>query len=144
MKTSNGKKLKRQGHEIFASGFFHESSSTQSSEITLGSFRVLSKFEEIFASEGAPPVSTTPAANFATGTACTVENLLALSLEIILNVLKGDKDLHAEESEYENEEEEKEKERDDGLHAGQQGHHQVTQARPVPAPSNILTTTFNQ
>jgi hypothetical protein len=58
----------------FASGFFHESVSPQPQSIPLRSFR---KFAEIFASQGAPPVSTTtvaqlplvsmtPAANFST------------------------------------------------------------------------------
>jgi hypothetical protein len=35
----------------------------QCHEITLGSFRIFQKFAEIFASQGAPPVSTTPVAN---------------------------------------------------------------------------------
>jgi hypothetical protein len=46
-------------HEIFASGFFHESSSPKPLKILLGSFLIFRKFAEIFASQGAP-VSTTP------------------------------------------------------------------------------------
>jgi hypothetical protein len=38
-------------------------------EDTLGSFQLFQTFTEIFASQGAPPVSTTPVANFASGTA---------------------------------------------------------------------------
>jgi hypothetical protein len=34
----------------------------------LGHFKFFRKFAELFASKGAPPVSMTPAANFATGT----------------------------------------------------------------------------
>jgi hypothetical protein len=63
---------------FFASGFFHESPSPKPLIITLGSFR---KFAEIFACQGAPPVSLTPvanlppvsttsAANFATSSPC--------------------------------------------------------------------------
>jgi hypothetical protein len=36
-------------------------------------FEFFKKFAEIFASQGAPPVSTTPVANFATGTAGVVD-----------------------------------------------------------------------
>jgi hypothetical protein len=46
--------------------FFHESFSPKPLKITLGSFRIFLNFAEIFASQGAPPVSTTPVANFAT------------------------------------------------------------------------------
>jgi hypothetical protein len=53
---------------IFASGFFHESSSPKPLKITLGSFR--RKFVEIFASQGASPV---PATNFTTSTAGVVD-----------------------------------------------------------------------
>jgi len=45
-----------QCHEIFASGFFHESSFPKRLKITLGSFHIFRKC----ASQGAPPVSTTP------------------------------------------------------------------------------------
>ncbi len=51
--------LKGQCHEIFASGFFHESVSPLPQSIPLGPFRIF----EIFAIQGAPPVSTTPEAN---------------------------------------------------------------------------------
>ncbi len=56
----------------------NESSSPKPPKITSGSFRIFSGVE-IFASEGAPPVSTTPvanlppAANFATGIAGVVD-----------------------------------------------------------------------
>jgi hypothetical protein len=43
------------------------------SKLTLGSFRIFSQVAEIFASEGAPLVSTTPGANFATRTAGVVD-----------------------------------------------------------------------
>ena len=36
-------------------------------------FKFFRKFAEIFASQGAPPVSTTPAANFATSSPCVVD-----------------------------------------------------------------------
>jgi hypothetical protein len=39
-------------------------------EITLGSFLIFYKFMEIFASQGAPPISTTQVAKFA---ACVVD-----------------------------------------------------------------------
>ncbi len=69
---------------IFASDFFHESSSPKPLKITLGSFQIFLKFAEIFASQGAPPVSMTqvvtlppvstkPAANFATSSAVVVD-----------------------------------------------------------------------
>jgi hypothetical protein len=54
--------LKGQCHDIFASRLFHESSTPKPLKITLGSFRIFGKFAEIFASQGAPPVSTTPVA----------------------------------------------------------------------------------
>jgi hypothetical protein len=58
---------------FFASGFFHESVSPQPQSIPLGTFRIFRKFAEIFASKGAPPVSMTPAANFATSLASVVD-----------------------------------------------------------------------
>jgi hypothetical protein len=48
---------------FFASGFFHESVSPPAQSIPLGPFRFFRKFAEIFASQGVPPVSTTPVAN---------------------------------------------------------------------------------
>jgi hypothetical protein len=49
-----------QCHEIFCFRFFHESPSPKPLKIALGSFQIFSKqFAEIFASQGAPPVSTT-------------------------------------------------------------------------------------
>jgi hypothetical protein len=39
----------------------------------LDHFKFFRKFAEIFASQGAPPVSTTPAANFATSSPCVVD-----------------------------------------------------------------------
>jgi hypothetical protein len=61
--------LKGQCQEIFCFRFFHESSSPQAPENII---RVVSNFflkiEEIFTSQGEPQVSTSPAANFASGT----------------------------------------------------------------------------
>ncbi len=45
---------------FFTSGFFHESVSPQPPGTPLVPFRIFRKFAEIFASQGAPPVSTTP------------------------------------------------------------------------------------
>jgi hypothetical protein len=42
-------------------------------KITVESFQIFRKFAEIFVSQGAPPVSTTPAPNFATGTTGVVD-----------------------------------------------------------------------
>ncbi len=60
----SGSNLKGQCHAIFCSVLFHESSSPQASE---NSIRVINiffwKFTEIFASQGAPLVSMTPAVN---------------------------------------------------------------------------------
>jgi hypothetical protein len=59
--------LKGQCHEIFCFWFFHESISTQPQSIPLRPFRIfVRKFAEIFVIQGAPPVSTTPVANFST------------------------------------------------------------------------------
>jgi hypothetical protein len=49
--------------DFFASGLFYESVSPQPQSIPLGSFQIFSKFAEIFASQGAPSVSTTMDAN---------------------------------------------------------------------------------
>jgi hypothetical protein len=49
---------------------FYESSSPKALENNIG---VNVKFAEIFAGQGAPPVSTTPAVIFATGTAGVVD-----------------------------------------------------------------------
>jgi hypothetical protein len=63
--------LKGQCHEIFCFWFFfHESVSPQPQSIPLGPFQ---KFTEIFACQGAPSVSTAPAANFATSFASVVD-----------------------------------------------------------------------
>jgi hypothetical protein len=67
--------------DYFASGFFHGSSSLKPPKITLGSFRILLKIlGAIYKSRcttgvnGILPLqSTTPAANFATGTAGVVD-----------------------------------------------------------------------
>ncbi len=57
----------------FASGFFHESVSPQPQSILLGPFQIFSKIHGGVESQGAPPVSTTPAANFATSFASVVD-----------------------------------------------------------------------
>jgi hypothetical protein len=59
--------------KFFASGFFHGLSSPKPLKITSGSFKFFRKFTEIFASQGAPLVSTTLVANFATSTAGVVD-----------------------------------------------------------------------
>jgi hypothetical protein len=60
--------------KFFVSDFFHESSSPQAPE---NNTRVISnffqKFAEIFASQGAPLVSKTPVANFATSSASVID-----------------------------------------------------------------------
>ncbi len=58
---------------VAPSGFFHESASPQAQTIPLGPFRIFQKFAEIFASQGALPVSTTTVANFATSFASVVD-----------------------------------------------------------------------
>ncbi len=67
--------LKGQCHEIFASDFFHDSSSPKPLKITLGSFQIFLKIRRytVFTSQGAPPVSTTSVANFATSSAGIVD-----------------------------------------------------------------------
>ncbi len=59
--------------KFFASGFFHGLSSPKPLKITSGPFKFFRKFTEIFASQGAPLVSTTKVANFATSTAGVVD-----------------------------------------------------------------------
>jgi hypothetical protein len=51
---------------MFCFWFFHKTVSTQPQSIQFRQFRIFRKFAEIFASQGAPPVSTTPVANFST------------------------------------------------------------------------------
>jgi hypothetical protein len=64
--------LKGQCHEIFSFRFFHESSSSKPLKITLGTFQIFwRKFVHIFASQGAPPVSTI--ANLAASTTGVVD-----------------------------------------------------------------------
>jgi hypothetical protein len=58
--------------EIFCFRFFHEISS-KPGKYNKGHFKFFQRFPEIFASEGAPTVSMTPAANFATATAGAVD-----------------------------------------------------------------------
>jgi hypothetical protein len=69
---------------FFALGFFHESSSPKPLKKHWCHFDFVRKFTEIFASHGAPSVSmtsvenlpsvsTTPTANFATGTARAID-----------------------------------------------------------------------
>jgi hypothetical protein len=56
--------LKGQCHEIFCFWFFHESVSPSLRVFHLDRFKFFRKFAEIFASQGAPPVSATPVAKF--------------------------------------------------------------------------------
>jgi hypothetical protein len=67
--------LKGQCHEIFCFCFFHESVSPQPQSIPFRPFRIFSKIrgDTVFASQGAPPVSTTPVANFSTIFASVVD-----------------------------------------------------------------------
>ncbi len=58
---------------FFASGFFHESVSTQPQSIPRDRFEFFWKFAEILASQGAPPVSMIPVANFATSFTSVVD-----------------------------------------------------------------------
>ncbi len=55
--------LKGQRHEIFDFKFFHESVSPKLWGYHSGRFEFFRKFAEIFAAQGAPPVSLTPVAN---------------------------------------------------------------------------------
>jgi hypothetical protein len=52
---------------------FYESVSPQPQSISLKRFEFFRKFAEVLASQGAPPVSTTPAENFATSSLCAVD-----------------------------------------------------------------------
>jgi hypothetical protein len=52
--------------EIFCFWFFHESVSPSPIVFHLDRFEFFQKFAEIFASQGEPPVSATPVANFST------------------------------------------------------------------------------
>jgi hypothetical protein len=75
-------RLKGQCHEIFASGFFHESASPSPPHprvFHLDRFKFFRKFAEIFASQGAPPVSTTPAAKLPQVSTTSVANLPQVS-----------------------------------------------------------------
>jgi hypothetical protein len=63
---------------FFASGFFHESVFPQSQSITIRPFRIFSKVRGDI--QGAPPVSTTPAANFSTSFASVVDTVETLPL----------------------------------------------------------------
>ena len=67
----NSHDLKGQCHENFCFWLFHESVSPKPLSIPLGPFRIF--FGEIFAAQGWPPVSTTPAANFATSFTSVVD-----------------------------------------------------------------------
>jgi hypothetical protein len=55
--------LKGQCPEIICFWFFRKSSSPKPLVTALGSFQIFQKVAEIIASQGAPPVSTTQAAN---------------------------------------------------------------------------------
>jgi hypothetical protein len=61
---------------FFASGSFYESSSPKPLKITL----------EILASQGAPPVSTTPATNLSSVLTTPVANLLLVSTKQVVNL----------------------------------------------------------
>jgi hypothetical protein len=66
--------LNGQCQEIFCFRFSHESCSPKPPKILFGSFGFFSKIRrDIRKYKGAPPVSTTSAANFATGTIGVVD-----------------------------------------------------------------------
>ncbi len=75
--------LKGQFDEIFASGFFHETfpPAPEYSIKTVSNF--LRKFTEIFASQGAPPVSTTPAANLPPVSTTAVVNFSTIFVSVV-------------------------------------------------------------
>ncbi len=73
--------LKAQCHEIFASDFFHNSSSLKPLKITLGSFQIFRKFLDIFAGQGAPLVSTIFPSVLTTPLANNGNNIRLLTLE---------------------------------------------------------------
>ncbi len=67
---------------MFCFGFFLESSSPKPVKITLGSLRLFSKIhgDTVFASQGAPPLSMTPVANFPLVSTTPVANLPPVSM----------------------------------------------------------------
>ncbi len=69
--------LKGQCHEIFRFRFYHESSYPKPLKMTLGHFELFRKFAEIFASQGALQISTTPVENLAVVSTTPVANLPA-------------------------------------------------------------------
>ncbi len=71
---------------FFASDFFHESVSSQPYSIPLGPFWISWKFAEIFASQGAPPVSTTPVANLPLVSTTSRQILPRVSLVLLIPV----------------------------------------------------------
>jgi hypothetical protein len=88
--------LKGQCHEIFDSGFFHESPSPKPLIITLGSFRIFLKIlgdiRNSRCTTGVndtggelPPVSTTPAANLPPVSTTPAANLSPVSLTPVAN-----------------------------------------------------------
>ncbi len=100
--------------KFFVSGFFHESSSPKPPKITIGSFRLenLRRYLQVKGTTGIndtggkcavsvnytggmtkaanlPPVSTTPAANFATGTAGFLDDVVSTMFQKNNGILKG-------------------------------------------------------
>jgi hypothetical protein len=55
-------------------------------KITLGSFRIFSRFVEIFISQGAPPLSDDTSGSFATGVNDTCSNSLLVSTTLVANL----------------------------------------------------------
>jgi hypothetical protein len=67
--------------DFFASGFYHESVSPSPRVFRKDRFKFFQKFPEIFASQGAPPVSMTQAANFSISFAAN----LPVSMKLVAN-----------------------------------------------------------
>jgi hypothetical protein len=74
--------LKGQCHKIFDLRLFHESVSPKPLSIPLRTLRIFRKFAEIFAAQGAPPVSLTLASNFPSISWTPVANLPPVSTAV--------------------------------------------------------------
>jgi hypothetical protein len=68
------------------SGIFHESVSPPPQSIQLRPFQIFSKFWEILVSQGAPPLSTTPVANFPPVSMTTTAKLPPVSTTLVPNL----------------------------------------------------------
>ncbi len=75
--------LKGQCHEIFCFWFFSWISFPRPRVLHLDRFEFFKKFSEIFASQGAPPVSTTPVANLPPVSATTAANFYPIFASVV-------------------------------------------------------------